>query len=48
MFEKKNLKKYDAIVLNNNCSIGDKRNLFWDALKENNALNDKQRGEKAK
>lgn len=48
MFEKKNLKKYDAIVLNNNCSIGDKRNLFWDVLKEDKALNDRQRDEKAK
>jgi type 1 glutamine amidotransferase len=32
-FETKNLKKYDAVVLNNTCSIGDHRNLFWDKLK---------------
>ncbi|MBN7812010.1 ThuA domain-containing protein [Algoriphagus sp. H41] len=32
-FEAKNLKKYDAIILNNTCSIGDHRNLFWDKLK---------------
>lgn len=32
-FEKKQLKKYDVIILNNNCSIGDKRDLFWDVLK---------------
>lgn len=32
-FETKNLKKYDAIILNNTCSIGDHRNLFWDKLK---------------
>ncbi len=32
-FEKKNLKKYDAIVLNNTCSIGDHRDMFWDELK---------------
>jgi uncharacterized protein len=34
-FEAKNLKKYDAVILNNTCSIGDHRNLFWDKLKEN-------------
>lgn len=34
MFEKKNLKKYDAIILNNTCSKGDHRNLFWDKLRE--------------
>lgn len=34
-FEKKNLAKYDAVVLNNTCSIGDHRNLFWDVLKAN-------------
>ncbi len=48
MFEIKNLKNFDAIVLNNNCSIGDKRNLFWDVLKNDKALNDQQRMEKAK
>lgn len=32
MFEKKNLKQFDAIVLNNNCSIGPRRDLFYDAL----------------
>jgi len=34
-FEAKNLKKYDAVILNNTCSIGDHRNIFWDKLKEN-------------
>lgn len=34
-FEAKNLKKYDAVILNNTCSIGDHRNLFWDKLKQN-------------
>jgi type 1 glutamine amidotransferase len=34
-FEAKNLKKYDAIILNNTCSIGDHRDMFWDKLKEN-------------
>lgn len=33
MFEMKNLKKYDAVVLNNTCSKGDHRNLFWDKLR---------------
>jgi type 1 glutamine amidotransferase len=33
-FESKNLKKYDAVILNNTCSIGDHRDLFWDKLKE--------------
>lgn len=47
MFEKKNLKKFDAIVLNNNCSTGDKRNLFWDVLKNDNSLDDPQRIKKA-
>lgn len=34
MFEPKNLKKFDAIVLNNTCSKPDHRNLFWDKLRE--------------
>lgn len=33
MFEAKNLAKYDGIVLNNTCSKGDHRNLFWDKLR---------------
>lgn len=32
MFEKKILKQFDAVVLNNNCSLGDRRDLFYDAL----------------
>jgi uncharacterized protein len=32
VFEKKNLKHFDAVILNNNCSVGDRRNLFYDAL----------------
>tara|TARA_R110002167_G_scaffold150636_5_gene344376 strand:- start:1009 stop:1926 length:918 start_codon:yes stop_codon:yes gene_type:complete len=47
VFEKENLAQYDAVVLNNNCSIGDKRNLFWDVLKEDASLTDTQRLEKA-
>lgn len=33
-FEAKNLKNYDAIILNNTCSKPDNRNLFWDKLRE--------------
>lgn len=33
MFEAKNLQKFDAIILNNTCSISDNRNLFWDKLR---------------
>jgi type 1 glutamine amidotransferase len=33
MFEAKNLKKYDAVILNNTCSKSDHRNLFWDKLR---------------
>lgn len=47
VFNMKNLKKFDAIILNNNCPIDDKRNLFWDKLKEDESLNDKQRLKKA-
>lgn len=38
-FEAKNLKKYDAVILNNTCSIGDHRNLFWDKLKADAGAN---------
>jgi type 1 glutamine amidotransferase len=37
-FEKQNLKQYDAIILNNNCSIGDHRDMFWDVLKNESGL----------
>lgn len=33
-FEAEKLKTYDAIVLNNTCSKGDVRNLFYDVLRE--------------
>ncbi|TMU57503.1 ThuA domain-containing protein [Flagellimonas algicola] len=48
VFEKSNLKKYDAVILNNNCSIGPKRDLFWDALEKDNSLSEKARNKKAK
>lgn len=37
-FEAKNLRKYDAVILNNTCSKPDHRNLFWDKLKENTSV----------
>jgi type 1 glutamine amidotransferase len=37
VFEKKNLKKYDAIVLNNNCPISPRRNIFLDQLDKNDS-----------
>ena len=37
-FERKNLKKYDAIILNNSNPKGPKRDLFRDLLKENTSL----------
>ncbi len=39
-FEKKNLKKYDAVILNNSNPKGPKRDLFWDLLKENSSYSD--------
>lgn len=47
LFEKDSLANYDAVVLNNNCSIGDTRNLFYDKLKEDASLTEQQRKEKA-
>lgn len=44
---KKSLKKYDAIVLNNNCSIGDKRDMFWDVFKNDPDLDSVQAMKKA-
>ena len=47
-FDKKSLKKYDAVILNNNCSKPDHRDLFRDELSEVTDLDDKERLEKAK
>ena len=46
-FEKKNLKNYDAVVLNNNCSIGPRRDLLHDVLDQDKNLTDDQRKKKA-
>ena len=32
------LEGYDAVLLNNNCSAGERRDLFWDELGENKDL----------
>jgi type 1 glutamine amidotransferase len=39
-FGKKNLKKYDAIILNNPNPIGPKRDLFYDLLKANSSMSE--------
>ena len=41
-FDNKNLKKYDAVILNNSNPIGPKRDLFFDLLKANTSLTDEQ------
>ena len=46
-FEKKNLKNYDAVVLNNNCSVGPRRDLLLDVLDQDKNLTDDQRKAKA-
>ena len=37
------LERYDAVVLNNNCSAGERRDLFWDELGKNPDLTEKER-----
>jgi type 1 glutamine amidotransferase len=46
-FEKKNLKEYDAVILNNNCSVGPRRDLLLDVLDKDKNLTDDQRKKKA-
>jgi hypothetical protein len=41
------LEGYDAVVLNNNCSAGERRDLFWDELGKNKELTGKEREKKA-
>jgi type 1 glutamine amidotransferase len=41
------LEGYDAILLNNNCSADERRDLFWDALGKEGGLNDEERESKA-
>lgn len=47
-FNYSNLKKYDAVVLNNNCSVNPRRNLFYDALADQSDMTDKQKLKKAR
>lgn len=46
-FEKKNLKNYDAVVLNSNCSVGPRRDMFLDVLDKDESLSEEQRKTKA-
>lgn len=41
------LKGYDAILLNNNCSVDERRDLFWDELGKDKALTEMEREKKA-
>ncbi len=41
-FDKKNLKKYDAVILNNSNPSGPDRDLFSDLLKQNTTLTDQE------
>jgi len=47
LFEKSTLKQFDAIVLNNNCSIGPERDLFYDALNMNTTFSEQDKKKKA-
>ena len=38
---------YDAVVLNNNCSAGERRDLFWDELGKNSDLTEQEREKQA-
>ncbi len=42
MFEKHKLREFDAVILNNNCSIPNYRDLFRDKLSENKALSESE------
>lgn len=44
-FESKSLKNYDAVVLNNNCSIGPRRNIFLDQLDKDESLSEDEKNE---
>ncbi len=46
-FGKKSLKEYDAVVLNNNCSVGPRRDLLLDVLDQDKTMTDDQRKTKA-
>ena len=48
VFEKKNISKYDLIVLNNNCSDAERRDLFWDVIKTDKSMKEQAVQVKAK
>ena len=47
MFETKNLREFDAVILNNTCSKSDHRNLFWDKLRADSDADSAQLMKKA-
>lgn len=47
VFEKEQLSKFDVVLLNNNCSDGERRDLFWDVFKKDASLSDQQKIKKA-
>ncbi len=47
VFERESLKGFDAIVLNNNCPEGDKRDIFYDVLRKEDRLSEEDCLQKA-
>lgn len=47
VFEKKQLSNFDVVILNNNCSDRDRRDLFWDVLNGDASLSEKDKTKKA-
>jgi type 1 glutamine amidotransferase len=47
VFEKDQLSKFDVVLLNNNCSRGERRDLFWDVFNKDASLNEQQKIKKA-
>ncbi len=47
VFETGTIENYDAIILNNTCPERDKRDIFYDVLRKNDTLTEKQRVAKA-
>lgn len=46
-FEKNRLKAFDVVLLNNNCSVDPRRDMFWDVLNEDPSLSEARKLEKA-
>lgn len=46
-FEKNRLKTFDVVLLNNNCSVSPRRDMFWDVLNEDPSLSEARKLEKA-